>query len=1051
MNRWIRSLLFTLGGLAIGAPTLTAQGTITGRITTDAGGPLALVAVSVPSLGIGTYSKDDGTYSVIVPSARITGASTTFTVAARRVGYAPKTVSVVVPARGSVTQDFVLVALPSQLTGIVVTALGVEKEKSQLGTAQQQLSTAELHTSQDPTIINQLAGKVSGVVISGAGTQEGSANIRIRGSNSITGNNEPLWIVDGVPILNVNRGGGPNGTGITSGGGDDFGSVISDLNPEEIATITVLKGPNAAALYGSRAANGVIIVTTKKGSASGGKIITSVTAEMSAQTPGVFPSYQNHYGQGAGGQFKFVDGMGGGIQDGNDQSYGPRLNGQLIDQFTGKAQPFIAHPDNVKSFFNVGRQLNSNISFSGGNDRSSVRVSVANENVDGMIPNSFWRKFNANLNGTVRVTPKFSVSGAIQYIRNEGMNRPGTGYNTGILEQFTWFGRQVDMAALKAKQYNADGSLYNWNYNYHNNPYYLQYDNPEKDQRDNIIGNVSGTYLLTDWLSLTGRQSLNLVRQNINQNWAAGNLNFSDPSYSGAFAYTNQNNSETNSELLLTANHQAGSHFYLSGTAGANTRYAVMSNNLTSTGGISVPGIYNVSNAAITPTLSEGGDVRQVNSVYGAASFTFNNWWTVEGTARNDWSSTLPKGSNSYFYPSLNTSIVLTDAIPAMRSTLLSYLKLRASTAQVGNDAGPYQLNTPYNGSSQKFGGQPLYSLSSVIFNAALKPELTRSNEGGIEASFFDGRITADASYYRKSTKNQIVQVTVSPASGFGSKWLNAGQIDNWGTEALINATVVRARSFEWNTTFNYTQNRSSVVSLAPGLTTYVLGSAWAANTEARVGQQYGTLYGYTMLRDSATKQLLLSNGLAQFGPRQVLGGVNPTWVGGWSNSFKYKWVTISALLDLHRGGNIFSISNMFGEYSGVLSSTMKGREVDWNNPGIVAKGIDQATGKANTVNVTSEEWFQNLFEMHEAYIYDASYTKLREIRLTIDLPETWSRRLLNSQSASLSIVGRNVATWTKVPNIDPEFSYTTANFQGQEFGSLPNPKSIGFSLRVTP
>ncbi|MCC7194892.1 MAG: SusC/RagA family TonB-linked outer membrane protein [Gemmatimonadaceae bacterium] len=1034
------------------ASTAAAQGgTINGRVTTDAGAPLQLVSVSAPEHSVGAYTRDDGTYSITIPAARFTAATLNVTVTARRVGYAPTTVVVSLARGGTATQDFILTALPSQLTGVVITALGVEKEKSQLGTAQTQLSTSELTTSQDPSLVNLLSGKVSGVMIAGAGTQEGSANIRIRGSNSITGNNEPLWIVDGVPILNINRGSGPNGTGATSGGGADFGSVISDLNPEDIATMTVLKGPNAAALYGSRAANGVIVVTTKRGSASAGKIVTNISTDYSFQTPGVFPSYQNLYGQGAGGQFKFVDGMGGGIQDGNDQSYGPRLNGQAIDQFTGKAMPWVAHPNNVASFFNVGRQLNTNISFSGGNDRSTVRLAFGNENVDGMIPNSFWRKFNANLNGSVAVTPKFSVQAAGQYIRNEGLNRPGTGYNTGILEQFTWFGRQVDMAALKARQYNDDGSLFNWNYNFHNNPYYLQYDNPEKDQRDNIIGSLSGTYQLNSWLTLAGRQSLNLVRQNINQNWAKGNINFADPNYSGAFTYTNQVNSETNSELLLTANRQLGTHFSMNGTAGANTRFAAMSNNMQSTAGISVPGIYNVSNAAITPTLAQRSEARQVNSVYGSLSFTFNDWWTVEGTARNDWSSTLPKGNNSYFYPSLNTSVVLTDAIPALRSSVLSYLKLRASTAEVGADAGPYQLATPYNGSSAKFGSQPLYSLSSTIFNAELKPEITRSNEGGIEASFFDGRITADASYYRKSTKNQIVQVTVSPASGFINKWLNAGQIDNWGIEALISAELLRYRGVEWNTTFNYSQNRSSVVSLAQGLKTYVLGTAWAANVEARVNGQYGVIYGYTMLRDSATKQLLLSDGLAQFGPRQVLGGINPTWVGGWGNSLKYKWLTLSALLDLHRGGNIFSITNMFGEYAGVLSATTKGREVDWDTPGIVAQGIDEATGKPNTVKVTSEEWFQNLFQMHEAYVYDASYTKLREVRLTIDLPTEWSQRLLHSQAASLAIIGRNVATWAKVPNIDPEFSYSTGNSQGMEFGSLPNPKSIGFSLRVTP
>jgi TonB-linked SusC/RagA family outer membrane protein len=1049
MSKWIRWLQLAVFAIAPSASVLVAQGTISGRVTSDAGVPLQSASISVPALSVGAYSKDDGTFSISIPASKITGASITVTVTARRVGYAAKSVSVVVPSGGAVVQNFQLTAIPSTLTGVVVTALGVEKEKSRLGTAQQQLNTADLRSSPDQSIVNQLSGKVSGVVVTGSGTQGGSSNIRIRGSNSITGNNEPLWIVDGVPILNTNRGAGP---GVT---GPDFGSVINDLNPEDIASLTVLKGPNAAALYGSRAANGVIVVTTRRSGSTNGKIVTTVSTDVSYQTPGIMPSYQNTYGQGSGGQFQYVDGQGGGNCDGCDQSFGPKMDGRLIDQFTGKAQPWLPHPKNVQAFFNVGRQLNSNIAFAGGTDRASLRVAFGNENVDGMVPNSFWRKFNGSLNGTLKVNQDLTTTASIQYIRSEGLNRPGTGYNTGILEQFIWFGRQIDLSVLKAKQVNADGSLFNWNYNYHNNPYWLVYNNPEGDARDNIVGSASATYTIAPWLNVTGRQSLNLVRQNINQNWGKGNItgcaNCPDPAYSGSFNLFNSTTNEMNTEVLALANKDVGAHLSFSGTAGANRRFTNANSSQIATTGISVPGIYNVTNAAITPFLANNQQARQINSVYGAASATYDGWWTVEGTARQDWSSTLPKGSNSYFYPSINTSVVLTDAIPAIRSSVLSYLKLRASTAQVGNDAGPYQLNTPYNGSSNKFAGQPLYSISNTIFNSTLKPELTRSNEVGLEMSLFDGRLTADMTYYRKSTKNQIITIPVSTASGFSNVSLNAGQVDNWGTEAIVTAKVLDHRDFSWTSTFNYGQNRGSVVALTPGLLTFVMGSQWSANVEARVGQQLGVLFGNSIVRDSATGLPITSNGFLQSGARKVLGGVNPTWIGGWSNTVRYKWFTVGALLDTHVGGKFFSISEMMGQTSGVLSETMWGRTADWNDPGIVVNGIDAKTKQKNTVNVNPEDYFQNLFLIHEAFIYDASFVKLREIHLTFDFPSEWAHRYLRSQAVSCSVVGRNVASWTKVPNFDPEFAYSTGNAQGMEFATIPNPKSVGFSMRVTP
>ncbi|MGH8862318.1 MAG: TonB-dependent receptor domain-containing protein, partial [Jatrophihabitantaceae bacterium] len=514
----------------------------------------------------------------------------------------------------------------------------------------------------------------------------------------------------------------------------------------------------------------------------------------------------------------------------------------------------------------------------------------------------------------------------------------------------------------------------------------------------------------------------------------------------------NDNQTDYTTTGLLNATKQVTSKLELSGLIAAAQNKQSFQDNQQQTLGISVPGIYNVSNAAIAPTLDQYADKQQVNSVFGSASFTWDQWWTVEGTARNDWSSTLPANRNSYFYPSVNTSIILTNAIPSLKSDVLSYVKLRGAIAKVGNSALPYSLATTFNGQSTKFAGQQLYSLSDALANPDLKPEITRSNEVGLEVSLFGDRASIDASYYDKATNNQIINIPVSPTTGYQEKWINAGKITNKGFEALLNVTPVRTHggTFEWNSTFSFARNRSRVDALAPDIQTIVLGSSWALNVEARKGQPYGALYGYTELRDKATGELLLSGGLPQIGPQAVLGTVQPDWTGGCNNEFRIKNVTLSALLDIHEGGSIFSVTNFFGVETGVLASTLHGREVDWNNPGLVIKGIDQATGQPNTTVVTTEDYEQSLFEIHQPFVYKDSYIKLREVRVGLDVPHTLTEAMHVSQ-VNIAVFGRNLWTDTKVPNIDPEFAMQSGNFQGVEFAALPNPRSIGLALQVTP
>jgi outer membrane receptor protein involved in Fe transport len=432
--------------------------------------------------------------------------------------------------------------------------------------------------------------------------------------------------------------------------------------------------------------------------------------------------------------------------------------------------PWVAHPDNVSSFFNTGKTADATVSFSGGTEHSAARISLSGENVDGIIPNEYLRRLGGVASGTLTAGSHLTLNGSLNYVRNDGLNRPGQGYGNGIMEaMFVWFGRQVDMNALKAN-WTKSATLnngpanreYNWNYSYHNNPYWMMYANPESDTRDRVIANASAEYQFTDWLKAQLRSGTDTYRYNIFNAYAEGNIELNngsrtvDPAYNGAFANVADNFTENNTDFLVTANHDFTSHLTFNASVGGNRRYSSFQDQEVDVHGITVPNVYNVANAGLPPVNSNSITNVQVNSVYGDASATFNGWWTVEATGRNDWSSTLPASNNSYFYPSVNTSVILTDAIPALRNNWLSYLKLRGGTARVGNDAPAYQLYTPFLGSANKYNGLPLYTLSNTQGNRNLKPETTISNEGGIELGFLDNRLSLDGSIYDKYTTDEI-------------------------------------------------------------------------------------------------------------------------------------------------------------------------------------------------------------------------------------------------------------------------------------------------------
>jgi len=689
---------------------------------------------------------------------------------------------------------------------------------------------------------------------------------------------------------------------------------------------------------------------------------------------------------------------------------------------------------------------------------------MGGDNINGVFPNNEFMRRTASLSGTFVANSKLTADGSVQYIRNSGRNRPGVGYSgrNPLQSMFNWYGRQIDTKSLQ--NYQRGGAVnggpstreFNWNYSYHNNPFWVMEKNPQLDDRDRVIGTVAVNYQLAEGLSASLRTGSDIYRMGIQQLYARGAESFVNLAYNGGFRFAQDYRNDNNTDLTLTGNRRLTDWLEVNAVAGGNMRREYYNTNSQQTPGLVVPEVYNPSNAAIAPSIDQQIVRRRVQGIYGSAAFTYKGWWTVEGTARNDWSSTLPVNANSYFYPSVNTSFVLTDALPRLQNSVLTSVKLRAAAARVGSDAPVYSLVPVFLGESQRFGGQPQYRMDTRLANANLKPEITRSDEIGTEVVMFDNRLTLDFSAYAKATRNQIFDVEISGASGFDRKWVNAGEISNKGVEALLSLNIfqpTRSTGFSWSTTFNFAKNRSKVVDLAPDVEAILLASGGFGDVrvEARKGEPYGSIRGYRFERD-ANGNILTDGGFPlSESDLSVLGNIQPSWTGGWGNQFSYGSFAVNTLLDIRRGGQLYSVTNMFGEYAGVLKSSLRGREDDWNKPGVLVPGIDVNTNQTNTTRIPAELYFHNLFGYTENYVYDAGYVKLRELRVSYNLPNRWASRIMGARAATVALTGRNLYMWKNVPNIDPEFAYSSRNDQGIEVNMSPNPRSIGINLRVIP
>jgi TonB-linked SusC/RagA family outer membrane protein len=1042
-----------LAALTAAAAPAAAQSTgdIQGRVVdAETQQPLSNVRLMILGTDLGTRTLNDGRFLVTdVPAGEQT-------VRALRIGYAALDQSVVVSAGSTAEVTISLRATIASLEGVVVTALGIERDERSISTSVQTVQGTELTEARDPNLVAALSGKVAGVQITNSNTAGGSSRIVIRGANSLTGNNQPLFVVDGVPVSNDAPTGGTTGYNAI-----DYGNAIQDINPNDIESISVLKGPNAAALYGSRAANGAILITTKSGRRAGGTQV-SANSSVTFESPLKLPDYQNAYGQGWNGAFSYLDGQGGGVNDDYDESWGPRLDGRLLPQFdspidpvTGERipTPWVAHPDNVRDFFETGQTMNAGAAFATSSDKANVRLSISRMDQDGMMPGFRMDRTNLALHGGSNLTDRLRTDASVQYINSGAQNRPSQGYGgANPMWQFIWFGRQVNTHSLRARTRNEDGTQYNWNNIWNNSPYFLAHENLNEDARDRIIGNASLSYDISDWLNATVRSGTDWYEENRRMQFADGLYSMQvDVGDNGALGDESAFRQETNSDFLLRASLPSYRDVRLEVDFGGNHRENTYRGNSIWISNLAIPGVYSYSNYTEPPISTDYREDRAANSLYGQVRASWQDLLFVDVSGRNDWSSTLPPANNSYFYPAISSSLVFSELV-AMPS--LSFGRVRAGWARVGNDAPPYQLNDPY-GFDTPFGSAPRLTASNLLRNANLKPEQTTSFEVGTDLRFLDDRFGVSATWYEKSTTNQILQLDVSSMTGFTSRYINAGRISNDGIEVMVDATPVKlANGLQWDVTANYSRDRAYVDELYEDLPTITLGTYYGVSVEARKGERYGAMYGRQYARDGEGNIVVGTNGLplnASTNPHGYLGNYNPDWTGGLTNRISYRGFDVSALIDIRRGGTIYSMTNYYGRRSGVLIETMLGRE---NTPfdSLVVPGVVVVAGDTvpNTKKVSASQYHRGLGGIAEQFTFDASFIKLRELRVGYDVPRALTSRW-GVGGLRVAVVGRNLWLDTDVPHIDPETAFNSGNVQGFEYGQMPSARSIGFNLSVTP
>ena len=917
MGKRIHLFLLALAiGVIQGAAQVT---TVRGIVTTEEDGePVIGASVIVKGTSLGTVTDVNGRFELsgFPPSATRLLISY-ISLMAKEVAIAPQ-VSVTLKSDTHLLDE------------VVVTALGISREKKALGYTAQEVKQNALVQGKDNNLLNSLSGKIAGVRITNTQGDVGSSRIVIRGETSIAGENQPLFIVDGIPVDNSQLN--------ARSSGRDFKNAIADLNPEDIKTLTVLKGPNAAALYGARAAHGAIVITTKGGDKRQKGIGITLHSSTQVSFVATLPEFQNLFGQGAGGRFSYVDGKGAGVNDGVDESWGPRLDiGLLIPQFDSPldadgnrvATPWVSHPNNVRDYFRMGISTNSGISVARGDDKYQFRVGYNYEKQVSIVPDAGTNKTNISLNTDYHLAKWIVVGATANYIVYTAPSLPGSATPSGSnvrsnspMLQFLWFGRQVDTNSLKADY------TRNWNSSYYDNPFWSASYNTQSQERHRLIGDLHAEFRLTDGLNVRFRTSTDWYNDRRKSKVKWGSAGAGSPY--GSYAEDAYTVKENNTEVLATYIKQLNKNWGIDALLGFNVRNKQYENNYQAAPRLAVADLYTLTNSRDPLTSSNDFYRLRQYGLYGSIQLDYRRWAFLNITGRNDWSSTLPVDNNSYFYPSVTASVLLSEAF-GWRSKAVNYLKIRGGWSQVGADANPYQLATVFT-SETAFNGNPLQSSSTIGMNPNLKPEKTSSIEAGFEAAFWDNRLYLDFTYYKTDSRNQILKLATTAASGYTSQVRNAGHIRNRGYEIQLGAVPIQtSKGFRWNLDLNYGANSSKVVKLDDEglITSYQLYSS-GIQILASVSEAYGTLFGTSYVRDANGNVVVDANGLPKISTtNKTLGKFTPDWTGGISNTFSYRSLSLSFLIDASVGGSIFSNTNKTGKYTGVLANTLSGRDAE--------------------------------------------------------------------------------------------------------------------------
>lgn len=1032
LQKWMCLLLLPL--LSLAWSPVRAQQQVKGKVTSETGESLPGVTVLIKGTAAGTTTDAGGQFT-------IQASAPTDVLVFSFIGFQKKEVLL----SNQTTLEVKLTPDVQALNEVVVTALGIKREVKALTYSQQGVNVNSLNETRSPNIINSLSGKIAGVQVVPSGFNTGSARIVIRGNNSLTGNNQPLFVVDGVPIDNTP---GDNGA-------IDYGNTASDINAEDIESMQVLKGPNASALYGSRAANGVILIITKKGSS---RFKVSFNSSAMFQKLTEFPEYQNAYGVGT----SFYIDRNNVIPRANVnyRSWGSPMMGQPYLALDGQVKPYLPQPDNVQDFYSTAHLLTNSVAVEGGNSSAIYRLSYTNYTgtsvVKGFNENN---KHSINLRLQNTLSKRLSFDTKINYVRDMVRNRQYSNANgRNPTNLYTHMARSTDLDELTPYKDEATGQEIGTHRNF-SNPYWVINENPNRDVKDRVLGSFNAELELTSWLKFIGRLGTDLYWWDGFEFNNIGSVVSGNPN--GFMQTFNTKQQNLNLEGLFAMDKKLG-NFSLVATLGANSFRTGWEKREQRVNSLLQPGLINLSNAREFPVVGQGIRKKQLNSVYGSLSLGYNNYAFLDVTGRNDWSSTLPAANNAYFYPSVGTTVILTELM-GLQSHVLSFAKIRGSYAMVGSDTDPYRLNQTFSFNGF-LNGAPLASLSTTRNNPTLKPEKTTSREVGLDLRLFRDRIALEATRYWAATTNQIITAQLPASSGYRQRVFNAGKIKNWGYETSVTGKIIKSQRFNWESRLNFSRNQSRVVELLDGIPRFQLNNNSSyLYVFAEVGKPYGYLRGLGVKRDAQGRMLIEKGGsLLVKDTDMAFGTANPDWLAGFQNTFSLGPFDLGLLIDIKAGGKLYSGTMSRMLTNGVAAETLYGRDayyrstVIWGESGSEVTGgpvwdAYTADGEQNTQVVSPQNYEYSRPNYAEFVIYDASFVKLRELTFGYNFPD----KILAGtpvKTARVSLAGRNLALlYRNTPRgIDPEASSTSGNGQGIENGSLPPNAMYGMNIRLT-